>query len=212
MIFSGVAALSISSMARAEMVSQTFDLVIFNNATYAGLPGLSYTVQVSGEVGGNQVTFRITNTSTIMDSVVTGIYFADGTLLGIASVMNGPGVEFLDASQAMVSPVDLPGGNTIGFETTAGFALDASDPSPTLGLSNGEYVDIVFDLKGGGDINTVIAQLSDFSTLRVGIFIQQLGWDGEDSGSAVTVPAPPALVLCALGLGMVGCLRRRLDS
>ena len=178
--------------------------------TAAAEPGLSYTVQVSGEVGGDEATFRITNTSTEGISVVTGVYFHDGVLLGIANVINGPGVELLDASLSMVSPVDLPGGNMIGFETTDGFALDAADPSPVNGLNNGEYVEIVFELMGGGDINTVIAQLSDFTTLRVGIHIQQLGLDGEESASGSTIiPAPPALALCALGLGMVGWVKRR---
>ena len=213
MIVAVVAALSNSSMARAEM-SHTFNLQIFNNATYAGLPGLSYTVQVSGDVKTNRVTFRITNTSTVMDSVVTGVYFDDGTLLGIAKVINGPGVEFLDASMTNVSPPDLPGGNKIGFETHAGFALDANNPSPKFGLGNGEYVDIIFELIDGQTINDTLAAMGDISHLRVGIHIQQLGLDGEYSASAVTtvVPVPPALALGALGLGMVGFLRRRLES
>src|SRR5262245_8799427 len=58
--------------------------------------------------GSNTVTFKFTNNVGIASSI-TDIYFDDGTLLGIATVTNGP-LGLVDFS-AGATPGELPGAN-----------------------------------------------------------------------------------------------------
>lgn len=218
---------SAGSTARGD-ISYTFDMVMFENADNAPTTGLLYTVTVSDyQVDPGHVRFTIKNESTAFDSVLTAVYFQDGILLGIDEVVN-PGGDLTvwfepdaHSESGGVSPAVLPGGQNIGFETNSGmdgalWAADADDPGTHYGLSNGEYVDIIFSLQEGGTVSQVIALMgSDLDgdaipEIRVGAHIQRLGGDGESSGSVVTVPAPGAAMLGVIGLALIGRLKRRL--
>jgi len=201
-------------------------MIMFENANNAPTTGLLYTVTVSDyDVDDGYVRFTIRNESTAFDSVLTAVYFQDGVLLGIDEVENPNGGDLTvlfepdaDHEHGGVSPAVLPGGQNIGFETEemdgALWAADAENPGTYYGLSNGEYVDVIFSLLPGGTVAQVIQQMGNdlngngILDIRVGAHIQRLGADGEDSGSVVTVPAPGAAVLGVIGLGLVGRVRR----
>jgi hypothetical protein len=52
----------------------------------------------------------------------------------------------------------------------------------------------------------------DSSTLTIGYRYEVPGADPQESGTDPVVPAPSAIILCSLGTGMVGWVRRRLMS
>ena len=220
------------SPAAADM-SQTYDFWIFNLPAGQTLsPGLHYTVDVSdSDVDDGQVRFRISNISTGGASSIAGIYFDDGALLQIASVQNSTGVLFVeDSIDNPGQPRELPGANllTPHFETSfnptdytgkknAFYAMADSDPPVYWnGVGNSEHVDIIYNLTPGQSVADVIAAmtLGAMATteipgmLRVGIHIQNATTDGE-SVSAVSVPAPAAVVLGLIGLGALGVWKRR---
>jgi hypothetical protein len=153
----------------------------------AGAAQLFVTVS---EGPGDQVTFRFTNTGAAAMSI-TDVYFDDGTLLGIASIAEGPGVAFSQGA----SPPDLPSGEDCEpeFEVTAGFLADSDNPPPANGVNPGEWLEITFDLQ---EVNGVpltfadtVAQLTS-GMLRVGIHVQAFA----NGGSEAFVNDPPTAV------------------
>ncbi|MHC4323980.1 MAG: hypothetical protein ACYSUX_06885 [Planctomycetota bacterium] len=156
-----------------------------------------------------QVKFLFTNTGPEASSI-TDVYFDDGTLLGIASITNTLGlVEF----SGFADPPDLPGGNNVAppFITTAGFSADSDSPAQPLGVNPGEFLEITFDLQGGGIFDDVLDELTT-GDLRIGIHVQGYSSGGSESfinnGNKV-IPAPGAAMLCGIGIGIVNRLRRR---
>ncbi len=69
----------------------------------------------------------------------------------------------------------------------------------------------MFDLTNGGTFANVISELGD-GTLRAGIRVQGFYGEGSESFVSIVLPAPPAVVLVMIGLGLFGgaSLRRRL--
>ena len=162
---------------------------------------------------GSQVEFVFTNIGPEASSI-TGVYFDDGTLLGIASITNTSGlVEF----SQLVSPSNLPGGNNVvpPFVTTAGFSAESDPPTQPLGVNPGEFLGITFDLQGGGSYDDVLDEL-DSGILRIGIHVQGYSSGGSEAfvnngttnGNGV-IPAPGAIMLGSIGISVVSWLRRR---
>jgi hypothetical protein len=154
--------------------------------------------------GGGQASFLFTNTGPNASSIAD-IYFDDGTLLGIASINEGPGTSFSQGA----SPPNLPAGNTASppFQVTAGFLADSDSPVQPNGVNPGEWVEIVFDLIGGGTFADVIAELADGS-LRIGIHVQGFTGGGSESLINNAAPEPGTIVLLALGVGALAARRR----
>jgi hypothetical protein len=166
--------------------------------------GNQLTVDIS-DPGNGQVLFTFSNTGPI-DSTITEIYFDDGTLLGISSLIENLGVDFV-AEEG--KPSNLPGGNNIDpdFETTQFFLAEAVPPPAHTGIDPGESLGIVFDLMPGTTFSEVIAALSllpDDSDewLRIGLHVTGIGIDGEESASFVNnpVPIPGSAILLISGL------------
>ena len=189
--------------------------------------------------GDHQVLFTFYNNglapyqvATPIEGTITKTFFDDGTLLGVANVINGPGVEYSEIGSSETPT--LPGGETLlpPFETTAGFGATADPPAGHLkngvdawdpsGSSPIEHVGIVFDLKtkeGGSeyyDFDDVIAAIGlgftdpfNEDALRIGIHVQSIGGDDGDSDAFILTPVPGAVLLGILGLGVAGVKLRK---
>lgn len=164
----------------------------------------------TGAGGVDQVLFTFNNTGSAQ-STISEIYFDDGTLLGLAALIDRDttGLATVDFSQG-ANPPDLPGGSSIwpAFEVTAGFLADADNPAPKWGVSPGEWVGIVFDLQSGGDIADVIAELGD-GRLRIGMHVINFANGGSESFVNNPVPVPAAIWLLGSGLVGFGAMSRR---
>ena len=210
-ILSIVLAVSVVAPARADL-TLNFGAITANDVGDVAILESQLFVDVS-DGGGGQVLFTFRHEGPEASSI-TDVYFDDGTLLGIASLIDAddgvggdPGVDFSEGA----SPPDLPGGGSLNppFEVTAGFLADSDPPVQPDGVNPGESLGILFDLQAGGAFGDVIDELLDGS-LRIGIRVQ--GFDSEGSESAVAfIPAPGAAVLAMIGLGMVGWLKRRVS-
>jgi len=148
------------------------------------------------------VTFTFRNEGP-KDSVIAEIYFDNGSLLGISTILDSPPDVVFEIG---ATPHNLPGGNEIdpSFEASEGFQAEGGSPSPMLGVGPGQSVEIMFDLINGGTLADVIGELQD-GTLRVGIHV--IDFAGEGSESFVNVPEPATFIL--LGLGTIALVRRR---
>jgi hypothetical protein len=140
--------------------------------------------------GANQVLFTFTNTGPSASSI-TDIYFDDGSLLGIASIVESPpSVDFGIGA----SPPNLPDANNCpgpDFATTAGFSADSESPTQPSGVNPGESVGILFNLQAGKTFADVINDLNS-GALRIGIHVQGFASGGSESfiNSSVIDPDP----------------------
>jgi hypothetical protein len=121
------------------------------------------------------VLFTFNNEGPLASSICD-VYFDDGTLLGIASIINGAGVAFSNPA----TPADLPGGNTASppFVTTANFPADSDQPVMENGVNPGEELGILFNLQGSHLYANTLAALES-GDLRIGLHVQAIGTAGK---------------------------------
>jgi len=153
-----------------------FENITHNNATDAAIGESQFFVDLTGS--GSTVTFTFRNEGPL-PSVITEIYFDNGSLLGIATINDAPpGVDYVQDG----SPPDLPGGNTLvpPFEVTEGFLAEPSAPPAMSGVGPGESVGIVFNILPGKTLQDVLDELAD-GTLRIGIRGQAFASSGSES-------------------------------
>jgi hypothetical protein len=160
-----------------------FSNITGDSATNAATGEAQLSVDV-GAGGAGQVRFDFHNVGAAACSI-TDVYFDDGVLLGIASIINGAGVQFAQYA----SPSNLPGGTNVDpdFQTTAGFSADSDPPTQSNGVNPGESLGIVFNLKAGATLQGVLDSLAD-RTLRIGIHVQAFANGGSES--FVNIPGP----------------------
>jgi hypothetical protein len=207
------------SSAVFAVASTTYGFVGVTNTNAAnvatGMAALSVEVidlGYSASAGYNQVGFKFTNNSI---SSLTDVYFDDGTLLGIASIVDsGASVSF----SQLASPSNLPGGNNLtpAFVTTAGFSADSNPPVSPNGVTAGEWMTITFNLQGTNNYASVISALAlpnsgGAGDLRIGLHVQSFSNGGSESFVNVPTPVPEADTYAMLlaGLGLVGFAVRR---
>lgn len=175
-----------------------------NSVTDAAIGVDQLSVEVIGH-GTNQVEFLFKNIGLELSSICD-VYFEDGTLLGIASIINGTGVSF----SQYAGPKNLPGGNTINppFVTTQGFLADSDSPVQPNGVNPGEQLGIVFNLISGQTYADTVSALNT-GELRIGIHVQGFS-DGKSESFVNKVPEPITLLLLGAGLLGVGLVGRKL--
>jgi hypothetical protein len=195
-----IAVLAVSS---AHAVIYDFEVFTDNGAYSFDLDGLY--VEVTNGVG--IVDFTFYNDSSVQSSV-TGIFFDDGSLLGIDTITNGPGTDFVYPRTFG----GFPGGGMLDppFVADREFNAGATNPVPMKGINEGdtvnEWVTIRFELTNGGTLEDVLAELNS-GALRIGLHIIALP-DGS-SESAILVPEPATVLLLGIGGLLLGRRRRR---
>lgn len=211
----GALLLGASMTAPASAATYGFDCITNTNAANCGIGASQLFVDITA-AGSNQALFTFYNIGAGASSI-TDVYFDDGTLLGIASVVNGGGVSF--ASPA--NPGNLPGANNLApaFQTTAGFSADSNPPVQPSGVNPGETVGILFDLQAGksfADVLNAINLAGATGGLRIGAHVQGFSGGGSESfvntPQQVALPVPEAsqwmMLLAGVGLIAVRTLRR----
>ena len=155
-----------------------------NNGSYYGDPNIVLEVEVSEEFG--LARFDFCNESTI-DSVVAAVYFEQGSLDSLHSLIEGPGTAFSWPAHLG----HLPAGRTLDPPFSTWFSSEADSPAPTHGIDPGETLAVRFNLADGATIDAVYDEL-DSAALRVGAHVIFLP---DGSSESVVTPEPATLVL-----------------
>jgi hypothetical protein len=191
--------------APASATTLSFECITGNLAGDCAIGEAQLTVDVTFHEGVH-VLFEFKNSGPLAASI-TDVYFDDGTLLSINSIINGTGVDFSEGAD----PGNLPGGNTLNPAFDATFSADSNPPVPQNGVNPGETLGVLFNLQPGGTFADVIGELAD-GTLRVGIHVQAFDSGGSESFVNGPVPVPAAIWLLGSGLlGLIGIAKRRRD-
>lgn len=194
--------LTAASPATALMIG--FDCLTNNLEGDCAIGEAQLSVEVTDQ-GGGVVRFHFRNAGPAASSI-SEVYFDDGSLLALSSVIDGPGVIF----EPDANPPNLPGGENAvpPFQVTEGFLAQAVPSPAENGVGPGEWVKIDFTLQGGQTLADVVQQLTT-GELRIGIHVIAFQSGGSESFIHTPVPEPGTGLLLAGGLLALGARRRR---
>ena len=206
-----IGVIALSSPA-AHALPLGFTCITNNNSADCATGVAQLSVDVT-DPGGGQVLFTFSNSGSYAASI-TDVYFDDGSLFGIAQIINDVGVSFTQDSISSVAPPELPGAHSIlpVFETTEHFLADSDPPVQPNGVNPGESLGIKFDLISGQDFQDTINALNNGS-LRIGIHVQGFANGGSESfvnKPPSQVPEPTTFLLLGSGLLGLGLLGRKI--
>lgn len=183
--------------APATAVTIGFDCLTNLNPANCTIAEAQFSVEITDQ-GAGIVRFHFRNAGPLA-SVLSEIYFDDGSLLALSTVIDGPGVNF----EPDANPPNLPGGNLAvpPFVVTEGFLAEAT-PSPTVnGAGPTEWVAIDFTLQNGQTFADVISELTT-GELRIGIHV--IGFAAGASESLINTPIPEPATALLFGSGLLG--------
>ena len=185
-----------------------FRNITHNNSVDAWIGEDQMRVYLSDPLGGRdgtatQALFSFRNLGPEVSSI-TKIYFDDGTLLGIADIINYNGVSFHEEPRG-----NLPSGNQLTVMFVADFVVDPDSNGGLVhnGINPYERLDILFDLINENTLHDTIKALmlghtdpANDEALRIGIHVQ--GYNPGGSESFVAAVAEPGTILI-LGSGLI---------
>jgi hypothetical protein len=203
----------------AVAVTLDFHSITRNDSQNVETGVAQFRVDVVDE-GSGRVSFTFTNEGP-ESSVITGVYFDDGSLLANMSI-DTPREPRVVSFSEVSPPSSLSGGTDIGF--VSGFLAEADSPKPHEGVNNntgapgtGESLTVTFDLIGVSDRTNEANTFEDViyaltwspEDLRIGLTAQ--GFDfNEGSESFVNNPIPePSTALGLATFSVMGLAIRR---
>src|SRR5262249_4056474 len=195
-IFVGVL-LSAAAFAAQAAITYSFGCITFDSSANCGTGSTQLQLTVA-DGGGGTVNFLFANTGPQASSI-TDIYFDwkdSGLALTEGALTQSAGVSFGWGA----TPVNLPGGNSIGFSSDLG--LDSNVPTQPSGLNPGEWLTIAF----AGSFDPLVQGLHS-GDLQVGLHVQ--GFANGASASFVSVPEPAVAAMLLLGFALVRLFVRR---
>jgi len=234
-----LALLCVTAVVQADLTPSALPRPVFYGPESAGNANSPYTLVFSSAgLAGGQVPFTITITSPAGDYVLTAVYWNDRVFPGVWQAVNqkaddlkGPehAVNLTQGMTIQERRFNLPdrsAGSTTGVGTgTMYAALSAADvqpPEPFRRLGNSELISLSPDLPRNGRGKNVAAQM-DALVIRDGA---ELGvhdperypmaqWQGPTIDPDLypytypNTPTPGAFLLGAIGLGLVGWVKRK---
>ena len=230
-----LAILCVSATVWADLTPQALPRPIFYGPESAGNSSFLYTVvRSNAELAGGQVPFTITITSAARDYALTAVYWNDPVFPGLWKAVNQKAGDLREPARAVnlaqgmsiqewrFNLPDHSAGSTTGIGTSKLYAalsaVDAQTPEPFRRLGNSELINLTPDLARKGPGNGVIAQMNAL-VIRVGAQLQELDphrypmaqWQGPsiNPNPYPNTPTPSAFLLGAIGLGLVGWVKRK---